>query len=102
MVKRIRAIIQDRWNEIFEAGCNYEGEQNYIDFDRKAQYGKPLPFSLSIAQSAIAYYDKAFVQNLKANMSFGSIAVTKPLPNQKGKSIQMFSYKILSAEESVI
>lgn len=44
------------------------------------------------ALSTVTYYDKAFLANLKANMSFGWADV-KPLPEQTGDKIQMFMYK---------
>ena len=64
MMNRLTKVSQDRWNEIFEAGANYEGEQTYIDFDRKIPIGKNP--SLIEHLSTIAYYDKSFVANLKA------------------------------------
>ena len=94
MVKRIRAISQDRWNEIFEAGCN-EGEQLFIDFDQTVQIGKSIPFSLSGSQAALVYYNKAVIENLKANTPFlSSFASMKSLPKATGKTFQMYSYPV--------
>lgn len=90
-VNRLLSISQDRWNEIFEVGCN-DGEQTFIDFDRKTIIGKPLPFSLSGAQSAL-YYDKAFVANLKANMVLSELKFTK-IPKSASGTIAMYQYSL--------
>jgi hypothetical protein len=42
MITGALSVSQDRWNEIFEAGANYDGEQLFIDFDRKTIIGSPL------------------------------------------------------------
>ena len=87
-------VTQDRWNEIFEAGCNYEGEQTYIDFEKleRAQTLIGKPWTNFSALSAI-YYDKAFIENLKANTPFMNNS-KKSLPKTKGKNIQMYSYPV--------
>jgi hypothetical protein len=88
-------VTQDRWNKIFEAGCNYEGEQTYIDFEKleraKTLIGKPWTnFS---ALSAI-YYEKSVIANLKANLVKMNNS-KKSLPKTKGKNIQMYySYPV--------
>ena len=81
-------VTQDRWDEIFEAGANYDGEQLFIDFDRKTIIGKPLAF---IEDLNVVYYSKEFVANLKANTPFN---FKKSLPEVTGKTFQMYSYPL--------
>jgi hypothetical protein len=83
-MNRLAKVSQDRWNEIFEAGANYDGEQLFIDFDRGIQIGKPIP---SLASSI--YYDKKFLANLKAATPFASIASKKSLPSI-GEQMKMY------------
>ena len=88
-MNRLTKVSQDRWNEIFEAGANYDGEQTFIDFDRKIPIGKNP--SLIEHLSTIAYYDKSFVANLKANTPFMNFA-PKSLPKSASGAMAMYSY----------
>lgn len=58
------------------------------------KYGKPY-------QSTVAYFDKAFLKNLKANMSFAELASKKELPVADGE-IQMFMYQPVGAGEGFV
>jgi hypothetical protein len=77
----------ERWEMAFgkkswEETVNNEatGEQLEMSFDDYAQ-------SLTLA-----YYDKAFIKNLKANMAFSAFDAPKPLPMDTGQTVKFFTY----------
>jgi N4-gp56 family major capsid protein len=50
-----------------------------------------------INHQATIWYDRVAVENLKANLPFAAACERKRLPERNGKTIQLFTYDVLSA-----
>jgi len=51
----------------------------------------------NLPQSTVIFYDKAFIQNLKANTPFIRVASRRDLPRNSGNQLRLFMYTPLAA-----
>lgn len=51
----------------------------------------------NLPQSTVIYYEKSFIQNLKANTPFLRLCTRKELPTNSGNQMQLFMYNSLAA-----
>lgn len=51
----------------------------------------------NLPQSTVIYYDKAFIQNLKANTPFLRVCERRDLPENSGNQLKLFMYNTLAA-----